>query len=288
MSSFCVTGARSFDENVEETCEHYVNSRMSFLYGIQYFDSMLSDYLDEVDNRVSFFEQNGSGWKKDRVAGCDIRFGKFASLKGGGNFALPKKLKTKRGIINLDCTNQNCFKYACLCAIHHKDIKHRNINRIYVYRKFENRYNFDTVKGQMSLEQIPEFKSQNRGIAINVFGYDEDEGLHIKYVSKKVNTSKIEIVNLLLIFKNNKGHFLPITNIYRLLGKHGQQRKQICYFCLNLIAKNSWKNHKRLCNSKNIQQASLPYGSSTKDYLTFDKFSNKLKVPYVYMLTLNV
>jgi len=176
---------QKFDENLEETCEHYVNSRMSFLYGIQYFDSMLSDYLDEVDNRVSVFEQNGSGWKIDRVLGCDIRFGKFASLKGGGNIALPKQLKRKRGAINLDCTNQNCFKYACLCAIHHKDIKHGNVNQLYVYRKFENWYNFDTVKGQMSLKQIPEFESQNSRIAINVFGYDEDERLHIKYISKK-------------------------------------------------------------------------------------------------------
>jgi len=66
---------------------------------------MLSDYLDEVvDNRVSVFEQNGSGWKIDRVAGCDIRFGKFASWKGGDNIALPKHLKTTIGIINLGCT----------------------------------------------------------------------------------------------------------------------------------------------------------------------------------------
>jgi len=51
-------------------------------------------------------------------------------------------------------------------------------------------------------------------------------------------------VNLLLIFKNNKGHFLPITNIHRLLGKHEQQRKKICYFVLILPLKNPGKTTK--------------------------------------------
>jgi len=104
---------QKYDENLKETCEHYVNSRMSFLYVIQYFESMLSDYLAKVDNRVSVFEQNGSGWKINRFASCDIRFGNFELLKGGCNIALPKHLKTKRGIINLDCTNQHYFNYAC-------------------------------------------------------------------------------------------------------------------------------------------------------------------------------
>jgi len=68
-------------------------------------------------------------------------------------------------------------------AIHHNNIKRRNVNRINVYRKFETRFNLDTVKGQMSLEQIPEFESPSKRIEINVFYYDEDEGLNIEYVS---------------------------------------------------------------------------------------------------------
>ena len=81
--------------------------------------------------------------------------------------ALPKWIKSKKAVINLQNKDEECFKLVAISALHHEEIKN-NLERISLLRPYENQYNWIGVKFPVSIKKIDKFEKNNPGIAVNV------------------------------------------------------------------------------------------------------------------------
>lgn len=80
-------------------------------------------------------------------------------------------MKGKESIINLTKTYNECFKWSILSVSE----KQENVNDAQSYRLWKNELNFDGINSPVEIEQIEKFMEQNKGIAVNVYQFDEDK-----------------------------------------------------------------------------------------------------------------
>ena len=75
----------------------------------------------------------GSGFTLDKIMHMYINFHRLALTRGGCYIELPEWLKNKKAVINPQNNDEECFKWAVIAALHHKDIK-RHPERITLSR----------------------------------------------------------------------------------------------------------------------------------------------------------
>ena len=65
-----------------------------------------------------------SGFPIDKIMHLYINFHKLELTRGGSYTELLEWLKSKKAVINLQNKHEECFKWAIIEALHHKDIKY--------------------------------------------------------------------------------------------------------------------------------------------------------------------
>ena len=222
--------------------------------------------------------------------GCDLRIAKFSPLKVGHWKSLPEIIQRKKATVNIKSKGNFCFKWAVLACLH----KTANSNRSCSYKQFEHLYDFDCVSHPTSLSEIPTFEKQNN-LAVNVFKYNEENGLTPAQISK-FNYSDKPTVNLLLLVNTHTSdcHFVAIRNLHRLLGKNNCHRKLLCYNCLQRIPLCSTacstssqracklNFHREKCENFVHQKVKMPQlESGFAPCISFENYSNQMKSGYV-------
>jgi hypothetical protein len=200
----------------EETLTHYVNSDLAITLNPIGVRKSFRTLQSQIKSQVELFERNGSGWRLNKVVGCDIKLAAFNIFVGGCEADLPKRIAIKRAVINPKSGSNNCFLIGFLMAAHFKEIKtHRE--RPMRYMKFEKLYNFKELECPTPLSYVKKFEKINN-VAINVFTIceDEEDYINIIYRSPYCIERSEKIVNLLYLPTNKKvGHWLPITSVSR-------------------------------------------------------------------------
>ena len=107
-----------------------------------------------------------SGFTLDKIMHLYINFHKLALTQGGSYIELPEWLKNKKAVVNPQSNDEECFKWAVIAALHHKDIKHHP-ERITLSRSYEKQYNWKGPKFPVSIKKIDKFEKNNPGIAVN-------------------------------------------------------------------------------------------------------------------------
>ena len=148
-----------------------------------------------------------------------------SSQKETSYIDLPKEIKSKKAIINVQNKNNRCFEYAILSAQHHDKIKSDH-QRPSKYKKYLGQLNFTGIEFPVSLKDIDKFENQNPEIRINVFGYDKS--VHILRTNK---TNPQNAIDLLLITNDEKQHYCWIKNFSRLVGSQVTKHNGKVYFC---------------------------------------------------------
>ena len=82
---------------------------------------------------------------------------------------LPKVLKDKKAIINIENMNEKCFLWAIIAGTYLKDVKCQNPERPARYREYESKFNLDGILFPVALHDIPKFERKNN-ISISVYG----------------------------------------------------------------------------------------------------------------------
>jgi hypothetical protein len=83
-----------------------------------------------------------NGWILDEILYLDLNMAKYTQLKGSSYIPLPKKLKTKKAIINVKNTDNKCFLWSILAALHPAA---QHVDRQPYYMQFENELDFNGV-----------------------------------------------------------------------------------------------------------------------------------------------
>ena len=106
---------RQQDEDVQTTTA-------GFLVPIQVISNPNMFDIDHVKTSVlaaiENFNSRGSNWQFDHVIKLIIRSAAYRPLQGSSYIKTPKELEGKRGVVNVQNTDEYCFLYSVLAHIH--------------------------------------------------------------------------------------------------------------------------------------------------------------------------
>uniref|UniRef100_T1IJJ0 C2H2-type domain-containing protein n=1 Tax=Strigamia maritima TaxID=126957 RepID=T1IJJ0_STRMM len=195
--------------------------------------------------------------------------GDYKPLAGSNYFPLPRKLRDIGAIINPKNKAQKCFLYCILMSLH--PIK-TNPKRVTKYSKWIDEVKMGDVPFPVQLNKIPKIEKLN-DFSINVFSFEDNEYFPL-YVSDKVGAHH---VNLMLLEKKGKNHYVYIKNLNRMLNaltKHNGK----CFYCPRCLHRFSnkrlLKNHANDCAMRSplrlkpttIKHFNLRIGSTLEKY----------------------
>ncbi|GBN94659.1 hypothetical protein AVEN_169349-1 [Araneus ventricosus] len=228
---YCVSKIRFSRETSDgdvEYCTPYFRSKVV----IELDTSMIGDHIeqafDKIKESVDEFLKNGSGWVFDSVIHMELKTATYHPLAPSSYIPLPSKLAAKKALINIKNTDQKCFIWSVLAALHPAVGPHPE--RVYHYTSMEQELRLGNVTCPVQPCKVPIIEKLNN-LRINVFGY-EDEEMFPLYISKRED---IQVINLLYITQGNDKHYCLIKNMSRLLGDLTKCKKEkyYCYSCLH-------------------------------------------------------
>ena len=166
----------------------------------------------------------------DEVLFLDVSFYQLNLTRGSSYIPLPSWIESKKAVINPKNENdEECFKWAVIAALHHKEIKSHPECTSNIMR-YDN-YNWSGLEFPVAINKINEF-GKNNDIAVNALGVKEQR-IYICRNSKHYDQKNI--VNLLLITDGEKRHYTAIKSLTRLLASSNSKHKRKQHFCLNCL-----------------------------------------------------
>ena len=195
-----------------------VSVKPYFRSGIQHFNSstIIPETFETMKQKIieSFaaYISGSSGWIFQIIEKLRLKIDKNIPLNGSNYIDLPKEIKTKKAVINVQNKDDRCFEYAILSAQHNNEIK-ADHSRPSKYKEHLGKLNFTGIEFPVSLKDIDKFEKNNPEIGVNVFGYDKS--VHILRINKANPQNAIDL--LLITDGKEKQHYCWIKSFSRLL-----------------------------------------------------------------------
>ena len=218
----------------------------------------LAEHTRGLQATLEKFTTEGSGWILDGVERAIFKLNLSLNYSGSGFFELPSKLKNKKAVINVECS-ENCFKYSLLSILHYTDVK-RNRERVTAYSKWENELDFGEVdiNNVDIARDVAKIENLNN-LKINVHVWEKNELKGICY-NKRSNLAT-KTINILLVI-NSKGerHYCGISSLGRLY--HHTKNTNCTYLCERCIrsfkTREALETHFKWCVKGKAQIESMP------------------------------
>ena len=178
----------------------------------------------------------------------------YTPVKGSSYISLPKKLRNKKAILNIKNSDNKCFMWSVLAAIHPVHWKN-NPERVHHYHQFHEELNFDGIEFPVSIDKIGKFERQNN-ISINVFAF-EDVLFPRHITNERFDTH----VDLLLYSQGASRHYCLIKDLNKFLYDQNRRKARMYYFPYFLhgfIRQDLLKDHQPHCFKHGPQRTELP------------------------------
>ena len=163
--------------------------------------------IQTIEERIQNFNQRGSNWRFQRVLFLDVHFTDFIPLRGSTFLPLPRKIASKKAVINMKNDDDQCFKWSVVRALNPVDVHPERITK--ELKDQSERLDWSGLKFPVKLDHIVIFEKFNPSISINVFGF-EDRVVYPLRLSKSKNE---QTINLLLISDGEKQHYCLIKSL---------------------------------------------------------------------------
>ena len=255
--------------------ESMVSVRNRNLTRLEELEELLDEVMREISNKLSKYDVNGSGWVFDIILSHNLHVSEYDPTKGSSYLELPKKLKNPmKGLINIKNNDEKCFLW---CHVRHLNPQEHHSNRVKKEdRVVAEQLNYRGIRFPVEISQVDRVEKQNE-ICINIFGYTNKV---IKL--KSSNTRYKEVMNLLLIERDGKSHYVLIKNFNRLMFNITKDRdkKHFCIRCFQHFSSDKLlMDHKEDCIIVNGGQAIRMPKEGT--FVEFENYRNRLQVPFV-------
>ena len=84
-----------------------------------YTDALpLNDVNHQLLNFIEVYEQNGSGWVFSNFVSLQLSLWYLDPLRASAFVPLPNWIQTRRAVVNINWTGDDCFKWAVLAGMH--------------------------------------------------------------------------------------------------------------------------------------------------------------------------
>ena len=283
---FHVEFMKNNPSGLAKTTEAYFRSDVMTILSAHAIDAAVQKAFSDIEKRIEKWAREGSGWTVTKVLNVYLDFAKYTPLKGSSYLDLPDKLKSKKAIINVKNNDQKCLMWALLSALHPVG---SNPHRVFKYKQYENELNLTGVEFPTPLSQMPKVERLNN-LAINVFGYSKQAGIHPLYLSKDHTRDPI---NLLMITEVKDGktisHYCWIRDFNRLCFNQNKHHGKT-FFCTRCISphcsERTLSDHLIYCRGVDAPpcHAVFPEDNQETGYIPktkFRHFQNMIKAPYV-------
>lgn len=130
--------------------------------------------MTQLAQNLDAYVKNGSAWiveAIEKVAVVITSHRNLNSFIGHGNITIPKKLKTKCAVINLEGFPEGeCFKYSILASIYRHRLVQQKQALAKKYMRFLDEVNFSNISTLTNTkEDIVKFERQNPKHVVSVF-----------------------------------------------------------------------------------------------------------------------
>ena len=231
--------------------------------------------IQTIEERIQNFNQRGSNWRFQRVLSLDAHFTDFQPLRGSTFLPLPRKIATKKAVINMKNDDDQCFKWSVTRALNPVEKYSERITK--ELKDQSERLDWRGLKFPVKLDHIVIFEKFNPAISINVFGFEGD--VYPLRLSKSKND---QTINLLLISDGEKQHYCLIKSLSRLLSSQVSGHKESNSFCLNCLNhfpnEEKLKIHEEYCLKNQAIRIEMPEEGS---FISFIHHNRSMKVPFV-------
>ena len=185
-------------------------------------DDLYLKMTGRVLENLATFQMRGSNWVFETIDSLELHTVKYEPLSGSSYIPLPKKLLTKKAIINMKNKDDECFKWCVTRALNPVNEHAERITKE-LRKQSEEHLRWDGIEFPLELCAIQRFETLNENrFGVNVFGYDrigykaKVYPLRILRISKN-KCSTCTHINLLLISNGEKKHYCLINDMSRLL-----------------------------------------------------------------------
>lgn len=228
------------------------------------------------------------------VLHLEMNISKYNPLRASKFIPLPKSIKMKNAVINIQNHDEACFAWAVTSAVVAPE---GPAHRTSSYPHYNTLFRFENLTFPISLKDIAIFEDLNN-ISINVYTletiYENNKSI-TEVVGPLYYTKNKQPVHVnLLLLSDDDGHFhyCYISNLSRLISQQLRRHNgsiHLCDGCLNFFnTENQLQYHSQ--NDCNFVYSKLPTTKLIKDrtgsdvpqnILKFNNYHKQLKAPFV-------
>ena len=210
----------------------------------------------------------------DSVIHMDISIHRLNLTRGSSYIPLPDWLTKKKAIINPKNLDLKCFKWSVIAALKWREIdsNHQRVSKLKRYDDLD----WNGINFPASTKDITKFEVRNR-IGVNVLALDGKT----PYICRKGGDYD-RVVNLMIIEKDDKKHYVAIKSLGRLLTKMNSKHKTEQHFCTNCSQGfsdiTSRDEHYAYCRSNESVRIEMPTKNPIVEY---SNGQHQFKVPFI-------
>ena len=175
----------------------------------------LDDVNRQLLNFIEVFDLNGSVRVFSHFQELQLTLCQLDPLRDSVYIPLPRWTQTRRAVVNVAGTGDDCFKWAILGGMHAVDV-HADLRGKYI--EHMGRYDFTSLPFPAPLQAIGPFAVRNN-MTINVYGVDDDKEEVIYPLRVSSTLVPDRHVDLLLLEHDGVQHYTTIRDFSRLIGR---------------------------------------------------------------------
>lgn len=240
----------------------------------------MQESIRKIVNSFQEYCRNGSMWKLSAVESITVNISRYQPVRGGSYIPTPKKIHTKKAVVNVKNNDNKCFVWSVLAALHPVD---KHSYRVSQYKQYEKELHVDNMTFPVITSDLKKFEKANN-IPIMLYQYDNSKELVEPIYSTSFSERVKDPINLLVLNRGDKYHYVWIKNLNRLLSFDRSNSRVFCPYCLHGFEKkrNGEKNlekHKPYCKPYGPQRIILP--EEGEDIVRFTDFAKQQRIPFV-------
>ena len=236
------------------------------------------EFIERIKGEIEKWSVKGSGWEVERIETAYVNVARYQPLRRGTYLPLPANLAKKKAIINVKNRDNECLKWALRAALFPPQ-DGKDPQRPSKY-PVNDGINYGGIDFPTPVKQIDKLEAQNKKLAINVFGWENNCVIVHRISRKEPNVPRI---NLMLIESGEIQHYCYVKRESALLfDKSINSKTFYCMMCLTRFTRaDLLENHKKYCNGVNGRPTRIKMPEEGKNTLSFQNHHKQIKMPYV-------
>ena len=262
--------------------EHYFRENEPHVFNRNDEDQIKIEFdrfVERTKGEIESWSERGSGWVVERIMAAYVNVARYQPLRGGTYLPLPANLAKKKAIINVQNRDNECLKWTLRAALFPpQDGKDPQRPTKYLVN---DGINYEGIDFPTPVKQIDKLEAQNKNLAINVFGWENNCVIVHRISRKEANVPRI---NLMLIESGIIQHYCYVKRVSAFLYDQSKAHntKHYCMMCSTGFSRaDLLENHKKYCNGVNGRPTRIKMPEEGKNTLSFQNHHKQMKVTYV-------